>query len=195
MISTNTLHKKLAQLLGDIVTPEGAEINAGEDGVRYTYEIRKSALEFAIGQIIINTNDNAVLNQFLNQQIINLVSYNRIGDVHRYLFTIPQSVLRFDRVYIENTSTNESRILYSGFPFHSLYGIGLGIYYVEGNNLIVLLPYIFHTNLSDIKARILYYSSDGWGEINKTLQLPSFYEEIILNTAYLNIINREVVKK
>ncbi len=193
MISTSLLHKKLAQILGDTISPSGEEVIDLQDGVRYTYEQRKSAIEFALGQIIINTQDNAVLNQFLKiQNLINPI-YSQIGNIHKYEFNLPENVARVDFVIIKKDDYRLT--LYSGFPTTFLYGVGLGIYYIEVNKIIILIGQRLHINSSDeVQCEFRYFTSEGWGDVGKFINLPSFYEDMILNMAYLNLINREVKK-
>ncbi|MEM5853648.1 MAG: hypothetical protein QW228_04740 [Candidatus Aenigmatarchaeota archaeon] len=199
MILAKDLHIKLAKLLGDSVTPDGVEIvNGNEDGIRYTYQIRKSAIEFGLLQVLKSIKDEEVLNIFLEQNVSNPNDYFVIGDVHVYRKSIPNLISVKD-VYLENSVTKKRKVLpNSGYSYlvSNLWLIGTGVYAIIVNNVYAMLPEKFHnTNLDELNFGVSYIKSEGYGTYSSVIPLDSGFEDLILNFSYNSIITKEVVKK
>lgn len=197
MIEVKNLHLKLARQLGDYITPEGAEfVNGDEDGIRYTYSIRKSAIENAIASLVLSERIKDI-EPFRKEALLNLVNQYQI-DNYIYEFNLP-SYIKIHSVqilnYEGNSITNSQVVRYFDGVFYPIpnWLVGLGVYLTYGSRLLVILPSSIGEGV--IKCRLIYYSAEGMGEVGNVLNVDSGLEDLIVNLAYSNIISKEVVKK
>lgn len=197
MISVKNIHLNLARLLGDYITPEGVEFsNGNEDGIRYTYLMRRSAIEFALGNIIENLDDNK-LSQFKASDDLTAVAYGVVGNCHFYRFSWNANYLKILGAQIQRGNEfYDLKFLDIDYIPSQSYLIGLGGVAVIGGSLYALFNRQIHNqNLSEIAGKVIYLKVDGMGESNVVLNLPRSFEEQIINIAYQNLITKEVVKK
>lgn len=197
MISVRNIHFGLARLLGDYITPDGREfVNGNEDGMRYTYQMRKSAIEFALGQIIEVLDDNKI-SQFKAQDGIVANGYGVVGNCHFYKFNWTRNYVKILGAQITNGNNYfDLKFLDIDYIPSQSYLIGLGGVAVIQNELYGLFTKKIHNqNVSEVSGKIVYLKTDGTGEHYMMLNLPSSFEEQIVSLAYQNLITKEVAKR
>ena len=197
------LHIKLAHAVGDAITPDGVEFtNGNENGVRFSYEDRKTAIEGAflgLYNIITQTGYEDI---FLKEQNFTTPLYAQANNVHIYTFNITEPFIKIQRARLFNIDNHylpkDLKILNKA-PDYYIWHIGLGVAVPmkknNGSVCEVILPHIFHfANPDEVVLNLLFHSVEGLGDYTKTIDLDSGFESVILNLAKVNLINLSEVK-